>query len=98
MKIANLIQTCSACPSQWEFKTDGERNVYARYRWGCLSVRVSEKSDGDAVLGVEILRLQLGDDFNGVIDWGAVEKLIKDIHIENTLASIRNAKPREDGS
>jgi hypothetical protein len=93
MKIADLTQTCSACPSQWEFTTDGDRNAYVRYRWGYLSVRISKEPGGDAVRGIEILGRQIGDEWDGVLDWSVVEKLIKPIHIKNTLRSMQNNKP-----
>lgn len=36
--LRELEQTCWACPSQWEGKTDEGKYVYVRYRWGILSV------------------------------------------------------------
>jgi len=92
MKIENLECTCGACPSQWEFKTDDNRMAYVRYRWGYLSVRISEPNEIDAVEGIEILGREIGDKMCSVIDWDTVEGLIKDIHIENTLASHKNNK------
>ncbi len=90
MKLDNLIQTCSACPSQWNFVTDGDRNVYVRYRWGYLSVCLSEEPGGNAVNGIEIFGRQLGDGLHDVISWDDVWIWIKDIDIENTLASMKN--------
>jgi len=90
VKVKNLKRTCSGFPSQWEFVTDGDRNAYVRYRRGRLSVRVSAEVGGDAVLGIEILGRQLDPDgVDGVLDWGKVLKLIKPIHVENTLKSLR---------
>ena len=90
MKVKNLKRTCSGYPSQWEFVTDGGRNAYVRYRWGYLSVRVSVEAGGEAVwLGIEILGRQLDPDgVDGVLDWSEVLKLIKPIHVENTLKSL----------
>ena len=50
--------TCEACPSQWEGITDDGQEVYIRYRWGHLSVRVN---------GAEIFSRQIGDGFDGVL-------------------------------
>jgi hypothetical protein len=79
MKIKDLVQTCSACPSQWEFRTFENRPVYVRFRWGYLEVRIGEpdKDIMNAVGGKEIIGKQLGDDFDGVISWNRVESLIK---------------------
>jgi len=55
MKTATtLTMTCSACPSQWEGTLDDGRNFYIRYRWGYLSLRLSDEVGGDAVSGTEV--------------------------------------------
>jgi hypothetical protein len=43
IKIVKIRQTCVICPTQYEGKTDDDRPVYIRYRWGYLSVRVGDK-------------------------------------------------------
>ena len=68
MKITELLQTCSACPSQWEAKLEDGRMLYVRYRWGYLSVcRSSYPTDNvyEAVGGEEVFGQQIGDDMNG---------------------------------
>ena len=85
MKIENLQHTCHACPSQWEFVTDGERPVYVRYRWGWLSVRVGRKPGDNAVTGVPIIGEQLGDSLDGVLEWDVVEGKIRDLDVEKEL-------------
>ncbi len=43
LKISNLRQTCTACPSQWEADaTLTSKKVYIRYRYGQLKVSVGE--------------------------------------------------------
>lgn len=76
IEIKELKQTCFACPSQWEFRTFENRPVYVRYRWGYLSVCIGEPNlDIDsAVDGYEIIGEQLGDNFDGVLDWDVVDK------------------------
>lgn len=39
-KLTELVQTCTACPAQWEGKTDDGQYVYIRYRWGILRAGV----------------------------------------------------------
>lgn len=41
--VYDVKQTCGACPSSWEGRTEDGREVYARYRWGYLSVRVGDE-------------------------------------------------------
>lgn len=102
MRVDNLHQTCSACPSQWEGKTDRGHNVYVRYRWGCLSVRVSLYPDGDAVDGVEVYSEQIGDEYDGCIDWGTVEAKIEGLDALAEIAVWKREKmveftPNEEG-
>ena len=71
-KISSIVQTCVACPSQWEGLLDDGRCFYIRYRWGHLSVRVSETKTLDMSLGVvgkEVFSSTLSDDpLEGWID------------------------------
>ena len=62
-----------ACPTQAEGVTDDDRAVYVRYRWGGLSVRVSEPGDHSefsAVRGEEIFQADIGDGFDGFLSEG----------------------------
>lgn len=88
MKIENLACTCEACPSQWNFTTDGDRNVYVRYRWGYLSVRVSLEPHGNAVSGPEVYGEQIGESLDGLLDWSEVESRIKDLDVDERLADL----------
>jgi hypothetical protein len=50
-KLTQIVRTSFACPSQWEAKTSDGHGVYVRFRWGILSIEVSdeptEKDFGD---------------------------------------------------
>lgn len=84
MLVKNLKQTCGACPSQWEFRTDNNRPVYVRYRYGYLSVCVGDEdaSLDSAVIADEIYGKQIGDDLDGFIGWDNVEKRISNIDMD----------------
>jgi hypothetical protein len=43
VRVAEVKQSCSACPSSWVGKTDDGKEVYARYRWGFLRVTVNDE-------------------------------------------------------
>lgn len=65
IKIKSLTQTCEACPSQWQGKTHDGQDLYIRFRWGYLSVRVHPTN---AVQGPEVFGLEIGDnDLNGLL-------------------------------
>ena len=71
IKVEKMKQTCSVCPSQWEIKISDGKMIYARYRWGYLSIRISPtKTDNimEAVGGKEIYGKQLGGGFDGALD------------------------------
>lgn len=44
IQMNNLEQTCSACPTVFEFNDDKKNHYYFRYRWGCWKL-VNEKTD-----------------------------------------------------
>lgn len=66
IKINNLEQTCFACPSQWEGRTEDDEYVYIRYRYGILSWKV-----GDSIKG----EIYHGGEMDGVMDTGTMIKL-----------------------
>lgn len=67
IRITKLECTCSACPSQWQGRTDDGRSVYIRYRWGYGTVDVNSErvfsfSRGDSLdglLGLDDLKSEL---------------------------------------
>jgi len=44
-RVQSLKKTCTACPSQWEGTLGDGRALYARYRWGELTVGLGENVD-----------------------------------------------------
>jgi hypothetical protein len=77
--INNLKQTCTACPSQWEFRTYEDRPVYVRFRWGYLSIRIGNPGCDimNAVNSNEVIGEQISDGLDGIISWKEVEKRIE---------------------
>lgn len=70
LKVIELKQTCNACPSQWDGKTDDGRILYVRYRWGYLSVCLGQDTgdEYDGVRGEEIYGESVGDALDGVME------------------------------
>jgi len=71
MEVKNIIQTCGACPSQWEGKLVDGRMFYARYRHGSLAIELSKDITDDvydAIGGELIYHETLGDPYDGVLD------------------------------
>jgi len=68
MKVVELERTCPAFPSQWEGKLEDGRMVYIRYRWGWLSIRISNKPTDnvdEAVCGKEVFGVGYGGGYGG---------------------------------
>jgi hypothetical protein len=61
-----ITQTCEACPSQWEGELVDGRFFYARYRWGYLSVRVSDSKE-NIYNGKEIVGESIGNGLDGLM-------------------------------
>lgn len=66
--LTEFRMTCSACPSQWEGKTDKGKRVYVRYRFGYLSFSVNNGDESQRVLDYEeIFGKNLGNEFDGLL-------------------------------
>ncbi len=97
MKVRDLLDHGTVSPAQWEGRTDNGRPVYIRYRWGYLSVRVGPPG-GDAssaVVGVEIYGEQIGDEFDGFIEWKRVRDRIKPLRLARALEEADERTPDE---
>lgn len=60
-KKIELVQTCNACPEQYDAFIDGKQVGYLRVRWGYFSVRYPNAA-GEEIYGTDIK----GD---GLFDW-----------------------------
>ena len=76
IKVTTLAQTCQWVPSQWEGSTEDGRPIYARYRHGCLSIRLGRrgKTIEDAVRGKELLIRMLGHPLDGVMTYAELKR------------------------
>jgi hypothetical protein len=74
IRVTEIRNTCSACPSQWEGLTDDEQVVYIRFRWGHLSVGVDHCLD-EAICAAPIFTWDDSDMCNGVMDYGQLKEL-----------------------
>ncbi len=85
MKIKSIKQTCPACPSQWEGHLEDGRMFYIRYRWGHLSISVSDKPTDDvydAVKGKEVLSKDVGDELDGTMSWDELHHAAREFFTE----------------
>lgn len=82
MKVKTIAKTCSACPSQWEGHLEDGRMFYARYRWGRLTVAVSDEPTDDVFVAVDgelAVDVMLGDPYDGSLGYA-------DLHSQMVLA------------
>lgn len=78
MKLVKLTKTCSGCPAQWEGTLEDGRMVYIRYRWGWLSVSVSESKTqyiDAAVVGKTLFYEAVGPEMHGFLEFEVLAKL-----------------------
>jgi hypothetical protein len=94
--VITLKKTCAACPSQWEGKTADNRQIYYRFRWGGLTVTVSEPNDEKeyaAVRGKEVFYAELSDGLDGVLStndmFAITKKKIKYELSDDNLAELQ---------
>lgn len=62
-KVKHCIQTCGACPSQWDIYTNDGEYIYARYRWGKLTLTLNPYQGNSKELYREII----GDGLDGIL-------------------------------
>ena len=58
--LGRVVQTCWACPSQWDAWTIDGQYLYLRYRWGVGTV--------DDENHTELIRFATGDELGGCMD------------------------------
>lgn len=75
IKIKTIEQTCFACPSQWDIMTEDGQYIYARFRWGYLSVKINPWTPNEKIL----FEWQDTDGLNGVMDSEELQQLTKNI-------------------
>jgi hypothetical protein len=75
VKVTEIKQTCSFCPSQWEGQTNDGQVVYVRYRWGFLSIRVGNTLDDAVCRGQEIFEDSVGDGMDGFLTYDELRNL-----------------------
>lgn len=74
-RVILLDQTCTACPSQWEGRTDDGRHVYIRYRGGWLSAGIAATID-EAVRTDTFFGTNIGTEFDGWMDEATMRRLV----------------------
>lgn len=79
VKVKEVVNTCDGCPAQWEgITTDDDRQIYVRYRWGCLAISIGEIGDMSefaAVRGEEILFIDREDEYHGTMEYSELKTL-----------------------
>jgi hypothetical protein len=60
-RVATMVQTCWACPAQWELTLKDGREVYVRYRFGTLSITLNPWTEDEEILWYE----KFGGQWNG---------------------------------
>lgn len=84
MNVVSLRRTCTACPSAWEGITDTGCQVYIRYRWGTLTVRVGKEGfdyfDHPVLNVVDmdvLMDEKIGDPLDGLIKYDDMKQRVE---------------------
>ena len=81
IKVINAHYELVVCPTIIVGKTDDGYTIYARYRWGYLSVRIDPREDppyGGAE-GTWIFAEQIGDEYDGCLGYETLVEHTKDL-------------------
>lgn len=96
-KIEKIIQTCIACPSQWDmWDTDGVE-YYVRYRWSNLSVVkvIRKEPDGNYREEGIFYKKTPEDDDNSFEGWMTTDELIDHIKDMFDFSDVKERKDQE---
>ena len=77
IRVISVHHECIMCPMTLVGKTDNGSTVYARYRWGHLSVRIDPREDppfGGAE-GTWIVSEQIGGEFDGWLTYDQLREV-----------------------
>jgi hypothetical protein len=80
--VATVTQTCCACPNTFTGITTEGDTIFARYRWGHLSIRflpagVDDASDGSD--GKSIIEADYGGQFDGFLNYDELRSITRGI-------------------
>ena len=67
MKLVKVVETCFACPSQWDAWTDEGKYLYMRFRSGHGTVRMYDDYSDSLAGGLMIAEFRHGHDMAGSI-------------------------------
>jgi hypothetical protein len=79
VKVTQIRRTCTACPSQWEGRTDDGQYVYVRSRHDYLRVSLGPTLD-DAIFGENCNTIvDIDDEAAGYLEYEKLKKLTASI-------------------
>ncbi|AGY46548.1 hypothetical protein BigBertha_40 [Bacillus phage BigBertha] len=84
VKLEKISQTCFACPTQFEGKTDNGDYLYCRYRYGWMSIELN---------GKELMDVKYGDEWAGCCSW---EDFVKQANRNGIIIDDSNAEYLDD--
>lgn len=88
--VVDVIQTCGACPSQWEGRTSDGRVVYVRYRYGWLKVGFGDTLE--AAVDDHTIGLALGGGYDGVLSFEELKAATHDHVVWPSVCSKRSTR------
>jgi len=80
IRVKKITKTCDEFPAQWEGITDDNRQIYARYRNGILSINIGNVDDMEpfaAVNGEEVFRTTYREESGGTMTYSELKELGK---------------------
>lgn len=77
--VTELDQTCRACPSQWEGRTDDGNRIYIRYRHGWLSAGVGRTMDDaiESAFSAPVHSQEYGEAYDGVMPTNTMVRCLR---------------------
>lgn len=85
--VTKVVQTCHACPAQWNAETSTGDHLYVRYRWGWLQIGAGPTHEAAVTAamemggpGVTLVSRQLNaDQYDGYLSYGRLKDATHDL-------------------
>ena len=78
LKVKSWVQTCGACPAQWEGTLDNGDCFYARFRFGHGYVATGKTMD-DAIFGDVLVEWNTDGEYDGVMSTSELKEKTKGV-------------------
>jgi hypothetical protein len=78
IRIKDIVQTCIACPSQWDMWDEDGKYYYVRYRWSTLRVdKADSEEDWMSLKKQTIFSMVRDENHGGYMEYDELREILE---------------------